>query len=272
MPSEQIGAQMFTLRDHCKMPADIASTLKRLREMGFETIQASAAGFNDISAEELRKILDDHGMTCAATHKSLDWLGDVSQAVEWHKTVGCELTAIGGFGAGKDGAAREQWQGFIKQFNELAPKLAAKGLKLGYHNHSHELSPFGLAQDPARIDPHDCPMQLLVDQTDPSVWFEIDTYWIAHGGGDPAAWIDKVAGRIPAVHVKDMTITPGREQKMCEVGRGNLNWPRIIEACRNAGVQYYLIERDSGDVDPFESLKISLENLKAMGVGEAAAV
>jgi len=63
-----------------------------------------------------------------------------------------------------------------------------------------------------------------------------------------------------------MTITPQREQKMCEVGSGNLNWHAILAACRRAGVEWYLVERDSGDLDPFQSLEVSLRQMRAMGL------
>lgn len=53
---------------------------------------------------------------------------------------------------------------------------------------------------------------------------------------------------------------------MCEIGRGNLNWPRILQSCKAAGVEWYLVERDSGDLDPFESLKISYEQLRSWGL------
>jgi sugar phosphate isomerase/epimerase len=109
-------------------------------------------------------------------------------------------------------------------------------------------------------------IDLLLEKLSKSVWFEIDTYWITHGGGDPAAWIERLAGRLPAVHLKDMSITFAREQKMSEVGSGNLNWPRILQACKSAKVHWYLVERDAGDLDPFESLKISYNNLRAMGL------
>ncbi|MFW6061166.1 MAG: sugar phosphate isomerase/epimerase family protein [Phycisphaeraceae bacterium] len=253
----RIGAQMYTLRDHCKTASDIAKSCEKLKNMGFEAIQASAAGFNELSAKELKQILDDTGLACVATHKSLDEMRDIEAVVDYHKTLDCELTAIGG----NRGETQAEWQSFIQEFNDLGQKLAARGLKIGYHNHSHEWAPFGgAAPDAIR------PIDLLVDGLDDSVWFELDTYWIAHGGGDPTAWIERVADRIPAVHVKDMTITAEREQKMCEVGSGNLNWPAILSACQSAGVEWYLIERDRGDLDPFESLKISLENLRAMGV------
>ena len=64
-----------------------------------------------------------------------------------------------------------------------------------------------------------------------------------------------------------MLITPDRkQQKMCEIGSGNLNWPRILDSCKKAKVEWYLVERDHGDLDPFESLRISLENMRAMGL------
>jgi sugar phosphate isomerase/epimerase len=53
---------------------------------------------------------------------------------------------------------------------------------------------------------------------------------------------------------------------MAEVGEGNLNWPAILTACREAGVRWYLVEQDVCRRDPFESLGISLRNLKTMGI------
>ena len=63
-----------------------------------------------------------------------------------------------------------------------------------------------------------------------------------------------------------MAITASREQKMCEIGSGNLNWPAILDACRKAAVKWYLVERDDGDMDPFDSLEVSLKNMRAMGL------
>ncbi|MEX0777364.1 MAG: sugar phosphate isomerase/epimerase [Phycisphaeraceae bacterium] len=255
MSKSVIGAQLYTVRDYVKNAEDFAKTCARLRQMGYEAVQVSAVG--PIEAKEMRRILDGEGLACVVTHKSMDDMKKTEQVLEFHQTLGCKYTAIGGFGW--DGPDLAKWKAFIKEFSEVARTLAAKGLFVGYHNHSHELS--RISDSPKTL-----PLQLLLDECDRSVWFEIDTYWIQHGGGDPAAWIDNVAGRIPCVHVKDMAIAAKREQKMCEVGSGNLNWPRILESCKKAGVEWYLVERDSGDLDPFESLKISLDNLRAMGL------
>ena len=77
--------------------------------------------------------------------------------------------------------------------------------------------------------------------------------------------------RMPVVHFKDMVMMrmePSRrpEQIMAEIGEGNLNWPGIVEACEYAEVEWYAIEQDRCMRDPFESLKISYDNLRAMGV------
>jgi sugar phosphate isomerase/epimerase len=70
---------------------------------------------------------------------------------------------------------------------------------------------------------------------------------------------------MPVIHLKDMTIL-NNQQTMAEVGEGNLNWPAILDACRAAGVQWYAVEQDICQRDPFESLAISYKNLSAMGL------
>ena len=264
--STQIAAQMYTLRDHCETPSDIAKTCEKIKALGFEAIQASAAGFNTIEAGELKKILDDTGLICAATHRSYDQLKDHAAEIDYHATLDCKYTALGGWGwGGKE--TKEEWAGFIDDFSALAAAYEGSPVKIGYHNHSHEFAPFGWADAPEKIDPASTPYTTLEEKLGPAAFFEVDTYWVAHGGADPAAWLKRLAGRVPAIHMKDLTVTGAREHKMCEVGAGNLNWPAILEAAKEAGVEWYIIERDQGDLDPFDSLKISLENMKSWGLG-----
>lgn len=257
MPT-QLALQMYTLREFCKTAADIASTLKRVREIGYEAVQLS--GLGPIDHAELVRIVHGEGLTCCATHLPIDKLeADPQRVIEEHGNLRCEYTAIGGF-FGKPYSA-EAWRGFVSRYNAVAQKYASSALKLGYHNHSHELMRFPEFGG-------DTVLAMLLRELHPSVWMEIDTYWIQHGGGDPAAWIDAVAGRIPCVHLKDMIVTGTTESKvaMAEVGEGNLNWPAILAACRRAGVRWYIIEQDTCQRDPFESVAISLRRARAMGL------
>jgi sugar phosphate isomerase/epimerase len=218
MPS-QIACQMYTLRDFTKTPADIAQTLKRVKRIGYEAIQVSA--FGPVDPAELAKMLKGEGLTCCATHVGMDRMRDQTQAViEEHRMWGCQYTAIGGFFPKQ--ATMQTWLDFAEQYNQVARRFEGSGITVGYHNHSHELSHFD--GKPA--------LRILIEKLIPQVWIEIDTYWITHGGGDPAAWIGNVKGRIPCVHLKDMGINMDRQQFMAEVGEGNLNWPAILKACR----------------------------------------
>lgn len=245
-----IAAQMYTLRDACKTPAEIATACAKVKKMGYDGIQIS--GIGKIEAAEMKKILDGEGLQCAATHVGIDAMEkETARIIEEHQLWNCKYTAIGGF-------FTETWDRavidtFTVRYNAIAKKFAGSGVSIGYHNHHHEFSPV----DGQR------PMDLLINNLDPEIWIEIDTHWVARGGSDPAAYIEKVAGRIPCVHFKDMTISfPERLPKMCEIGDGNLNWPRIVQACRYAGVKWYIVERDNGDLDPFDSLERSLYNMR----------
>jgi sugar phosphate isomerase/epimerase len=253
MPASQIGAQLYTLRDFLKTPADIGKTLARVKKIGYDAVQISALG--PIDSKELAKIMQNEGLVCAATHFNPEQMSNETQKViDDHKLWNCKYTAIGGFFQKE--FVTEDWLNFAKRYNDIAKKFAGSGITIGYHNHSHEM---------VRYDGRQA-LQILIEKLDPSVWFEIDTYWITHGGGDPAQWIDKVKGRIPCVHFKDMAIKTDRTQYMAEVGVGNLNWPRIIQSCKAAGVEWYLIEQDVCYRDPFDSLETSLKNLKEMGI------
>jgi sugar phosphate isomerase/epimerase len=255
MPQSQIACQLYTLRQYTKTAEDIARTFQRVKKIGYDAVQVS--GMGSIDPKELAKILHNEGLVCCATHRPLDELRNEPEKVaENHALWNCKYTAIGAFHPKDNKWSAEVYHNFIRDYNEVGQKLHSLGLELGYHNHSHEFARFG----------NKTGMDLLWEGLSKDIWMEIDTYWVAHGGADPAAWIKKVAGRIPCVHLKDMAITPERVQQMAEIGEGNLNWPAVLSACRAAGVQWYIVEQDECQRDPFDSVEISLKNLKAMGI------
>jgi sugar phosphate isomerase/epimerase len=253
MTDSVIAAQLYTLREFTKTPADIAQTLKKVKEMGYHAVQTSALG--PIDPKELKKIVDDLALTICATHVAYERLRDDTAAIAAeHILWGCKFPAIGGLPGSYRNA--EGFHKFAKEASEVARKLKSYGLTFGYHNHSFELEKFGDKTG----------LRILYDESDPEAFTsEIDTYWIQHGGGDPAAWIRSLKGRAHIVHFKDMTMK-GSTQIMAEVGEGNLNWPAILDACKEAGVRWYIVEQDTCQRSPFESLAISLRNMKKWGL------
>ena len=77
-------------------------------------------------------------------------------------------------------------------------------------------------------------------------------------------------GPIEPVRLKEAAdqagVMKGSQQLYAEVGEGNLEWPAILDACREAGVEWYIVEQDTCQRDPFESLGLSLMNLRRLGL------
>lgn len=253
MPTSVIGAQLFTVRDFAKTPDDIRQTFAKVRALGYEAVQASALGA--IEPAELAAISQAEGVQIAATHTSYQRICAEPQAVvEEHQMWGCRHVAIGGLP--QENRHHEGFVRFAAEASEAARPLIDAGLTFSYHNHSFELERFA-----GRTG-----LDILREESDPAVFsFEIDTYWIQHGGGNPASWLDKFRDHMYLVHLKDLSMD-GSRQCFAEVGEGNLEWGPILAACKKAHIEWYLVEQDSCGGDPFASLGLSLRNLRAMGL------
>jgi len=246
-----VGLQLYTLREYCKSPKDTARTLEKVSRIGYRVVQLS--GIGPIDTRELKNILDSNGLYACSTHTAYKkLLGELDEVIEEHQILGAEAIICPGLPS-----KLHNREGYLKATEELKKvieKVKKNGFTLGYHNHAIELERYREKTG----------LEILLDGC-PSLEGEIDTYWIQHGGGDPVAWIRKMKGRMPLVHLKDMAMR-GSQQLFAEVGEGNLNWPAILDACKESGAEWYIVEQDTCQRDPFESLAISFRNLKAMGI------
>lgn len=252
-----VAAQLYTLRDYLKEPGDIERTLKRVKVIGYNAVQAS--GIGPVDPKELKRMADEAGLRICATHVSYDRLKeDLDALIREHTLWDCRYVGLGSMPE-QFRDSRDGYFTFIREANDIAGKLLKCGLKFIYHNHNFEFERFG---EKTGLD-------LLLDETDPEAFgFELDTYWIQAGGANPVEWIKKVEGRMEVVHFKDMAMS-GWNQVFAEIGEGNLNWPAIIDACRETGVKWYAVEQDVCRRNPFESLQMSLNYLKKYFTHEA---
>ena len=249
-----LGAQLYSCRQHTQTMPDIVETLAKVARIGYTQIQIS--GFGEVDPKDVSQAVEDSGLTVAATH--MGWptfLDDIDTVIATHKLWHCKHPAIGGLA--KEYRSADGLRRFLDELPAVGEKLAAEGMDFSYHNHAHELARIG----------EKTWLESLYEQADPKhLCAEIDTHWIVAGGGDPVWWVNLCAGREPLIHLKDFTMVDG-ERRFAEIGEGNLNWPRILEAAEAGGVEHYLIEQDDCyGRDCFESLAISYRNLTAMGL------
>jgi sugar phosphate isomerase/epimerase len=250
MNSHQIAAQLYTLRDHLKTPADIARTLKRVRHIGYEAVQVSALG--PIPDKDLARILREEGLVCCATHEG-NILTEPEKVVEKLNTLACRTTTYP-YPSGVTLNTLDDVKTLAARLNQAGKVFHDAGMTLAYHNHHIEFRRFE-----GRLM-----LEVLYAETDPRyLQGEIDTYWVQFGGGDPVDWCRRLKKRLPLLHLKDYAVDAEGKVVYAEVGRGNLDWDRIIPAAEKSGCRWFIVEQDVCPVDPFESLKLSWEYLKS---------
>ena len=252
MKLNQVAAQLYTVREHCKTPADIAVSLKKIRAIGYEAVQLS--GLGPIRDEEIVGLCRAEGLTICATHENSETILTEPQAIVAKlQKLGCQHTAYP-YPSGIKLDTLAEVKAFAARLNAAGKVLHDAGLVLSYHNHHVE---FRKIKNKTILD-------LIFKHTDPQyLQGEPDTHWVQHGGGDPVAWCKKLKGRLPLLHMKDFAINAENKIVFAEIGKGNLNWKKIVAAAEKSGCEWFIVEQDTCPADPFESLRQSFAYIQA---------
>ena len=263
MPSPEISVQLYSI--HQDLGADLDGSLAKLAGIGLRTVEA----FDFVRrVDELKASFDRHGLSSPTAHAILiedagvetpDGLLTVPPAEETFAAavaLGVEVV-IDPFVAPDRWATLEDVQRNADRLNARAEQAARAGLRVGYHNHDHELS--------TKIDGRPA-LEVFADLLDPSVLLEVDLYWATAGGADPVALLQRLGDRVVAVHAKDGPIRPGitaadlpTDQR--PAGQGDVPLAAVLAA--ESSVRYAVIEFDHYDGDIFDGIKQSYEWLSS---------
>jgi len=261
--ASQLAVQMYTVRDFTGTAAGLADTLAHIRAIGYPAVQLSAVGAMGgespaVSAQEARWMLDDNGLKCIATHRSWESLtNETEREIAFHHTLGCDFAAIGSLPRPYAESGAAGYAEFARDAASVIARLKDAGIRFGYHNHAHEFERGGEDGSPrTRFD-------ILIEDGGPGLCLELDLYWVSHAGANPERLVERCAGRVPVIHVKDKEIADG-QPVMAPVGEGNLEWPHLLPACAAAGVEWYAVEQDVCRRDPFDCLRSSFRFLSEM--------
>lgn len=256
----RFAAQLFTIREFTKTRADFRESLSKLKEMGYESVQLSAvgcmAGENpEVDAQDCRELLDEVGMAAPLTHRPWEEIKHrTDSCIEFHRTIGAELVAIGSIPAEYRAEGLDGYRRFVDDCARPIEELGAAGLMFAYHNHAFEFERMGPLGER--------PFDVMAQRGQAGFHFELDTYWVVHAGVSLERTIGQLAGRLPMVHVKDRAMV-GNEARMAPIGRGNIDWSEALPMLVRAGTTLCAVEQDdSYGEDPFHCLKESLDYLR----------
>ncbi|MEX0326100.1 MAG: sugar phosphate isomerase/epimerase family protein [Puniceicoccaceae bacterium] len=251
MKIEQVAVQLYTLREHLTTPEDYQSSLQKVAEIGYKSVQVS--GPRPISEMEIASLCAEKGLVINSSHEDSDLiLNNPDKVVENLEAFGCRYTAYP-FPKGIDFQSEESVHGLVKGLDASGKVLAEAGKVLTYHNHAVELD----LLDGVPI------LDIIYGETDPQyLQGEIDTYWIHVGDSSPEAWCARLRDRLPLLHIKDCRIDEEGNPQFAEIGNGILDFRTIIATAEASGCQWFIVEQDTCPGDPFDSLEMSFRYIR----------
>jgi sugar phosphate isomerase/epimerase len=252
-----IGLQLWSLREH--LPKDLPGTLARVRAMGFREVEG--AGLWKQTAPALRAALDAAGLRCRSAHMGFERLrDDMPGAIAEVKALGATWVVTPWI-PHKDVFAREDALRAAEAFNRFGKALDEAGLRFGYHCHGYDSAP---STEGTLVD------TIARHSDEKLVAFQVDVFHAHHGGADPVRLIDRLAGRVVSLHLKDQKkgfpVETGKGTAPPEadvpVGTGQIDWPAVLRAAMKAGASLYYVEDES--TDPLGHIPQSLAYLQAL--------
>jgi sugar phosphate isomerase/epimerase len=268
------------------MEKDPIGTIRYVAEAGYRYIEVanhnadkdSGVGFG-AGAKEIKKILEDTGARIISAHISPFNTEIIKPVLEYFAELESAYIVVpmDFFRDKADVFAR------CEVYNKLAGLCTRAGMKFLYHNHFHEFQIFDDKTTGKTT------FDLIMENTDPAlVGVELDTYWAARGGQDPVRLLAKYGERVRLIHQKDFPATWRDKinlidpvntnsitvdmryfmgvvspEAFTEIGAGILPIQEIINTGnQDCKTDYIVLEQDFSQHDEYESIGISMENLK----------
>lgn len=254
MPKPLLSVQLYSVRR--QLEEDLPGTIAKLAALGYTAVEPY--NFAAI-APALAEALTANGLSAPSGHAPL-LSSDQDQIFAAAKTLGID-TVIDPFIPEERWSTLEDVATIAEALNQAAAKGAEYGVAVGYHNHWWEVA--------GKIDGRNS-LEQLADRLDPAVVLEVDTYWAAVAGEDPAELLRRLAGRVKFVHLKDGPLSTEPLDQL-PAGEGKVDIAAILSAAPQliAGV----VEFDDYRGDIFDGLAASLAYLNGLDstpIGEQA--
>ena len=268
-----IAVQLYSVRDDAH--ADFRKTLEQVKAMGYDGVEfAGRLAEYGFTPEEIRDMCKEIGLVPISAHVPYAAMAaDPEGVLADYVTVGCKFVGVPASPPDERPGAENFYASF-KKIENIGRVAKSLGLQLLYHNHDFEFT---------KID-GEYGLDILYSNISAEyLQTELDVCWVTVGGEDPVKYIKKYTDRAPIVHLKDfwgeksdnMYEIIGEEGKAPERpknfefrpnGKGVVNFPPILEAAREAGTAWVVVEQDqpSMGLTPMESIKTSIDYLKTI--------
>jgi sugar phosphate isomerase/epimerase len=254
--ADQLGLQLWSLRDQFK--ADALEAMDTV--VGYGISEVETAGTANMT-QAFKDALVSRGLDPVSAHVPYAGLKkDFDAVLAEVQALGSSFAMIAWIPHQGD-FDRGELEQAIEDFKEWGPKFAKYGIKFGYHPHGYEFVA-GQRAGETFLD------ELIQGTAGHEVYFEMDVFWVVHGGGDPVTLLRQYSDRWVSLHVKDLRkcVETGQTSGHAPatdnviVGQGMIDWVRVINTARSVGIKHFFIEDET--TDPLTNIPASLEFLR----------
>jgi sugar phosphate isomerase/epimerase len=251
--SPHLGLMLYTLRDECAR--DLEATLQTVAEIGYAGVELHPQYGRPPA--EVRGLLDTTGLEACGRHALLEEIEDDPDALAGElRTLGTDKLVLAWIPVP---ASAEEADALVARIDVAAGRVRETGLRFGFHNHDGELRP---------LDDGRTVLDRLTELDEDRLFFEVDLGWAWFAGVEPVGLVDRLAPRVPLVHVKDLV--PAAEPHFVPVGEGGVGYADVLPSLAGLGVEWLLVEQDEVDGSPFDAVRRSYAAVEAALVGSIA--
>lgn len=250
----RLGVQLWSVKDELKQ--DFEGTLTKIAQLGFQGVEfAGEFGKYKDDPWGLKAFMDRNKLQCAGAHMQFGALepGQFDRTVAFYKTLGCSNLVIS---MDKRGATPEQSADMSKELSALSTKLAARGMRIGYHNHAQEMAG-AVGSTPWDVIARNTPKRSIMQQ---------DVGWTTFAGKDPIHYVNAYPGRTTTTHFK-AKLAQGETGGTPIIGQDKTDWAGLTRAVQKVGgTDWIIIEQEEypNGMGQLESVAASLKGLQAV--------
>jgi sugar phosphate isomerase/epimerase len=238
-----VSIELYSLRELTQ--TDFLGTLDKVAEMGYNGVEF--AGFFGIDASVLKEKLDSLGLIATSSHTPIDQIDEkLEEVITYNKAIGNTNIVI----PWADTSDETNIENTVRIIRKAAPILAQNGMRLFYHNHKQEFVPY---QEGYVMD--------YLMESEPLLYLQLDICWATKAGVAPTPYLEKYSGRTDLCHFKDIKV-----DTLTSVGTGEVDIASVVAEAHKLGMSAVVIENDRPQPDPLTDAKLSIDNLRKMGI------
>ncbi|MFM2145642.1 MAG: hypothetical protein RL732_478 [Bacteroidota bacterium] len=234
-----VGFQSFVLRNEIsKQPTEV---MTRMASYGYEQVEMCSpsgyrmAGFAPLakySGKELKKIIEDTGLTCISSHFTLgEMTTNLDERIAFAQDLGLKYFVCSG---GLVSPTLDEVKKKCAQMNAMGEKIARAGMIAGYHNHNGEFE--------EKLDGRP-QYDIMLDELDGNLvkmQFQVAAIQVGYKAAD---YFRKFPGRFISAHLQDYSTNDKNKQVV--LGQGIVDWNDFFVAAKTGGLKVVYVEMES---------------------------